>query len=86
MISYMCFPAMHQPNAVSAGKRMIIFSNRQYSSSVPSEECPMMLGDFNVHVGSRVCGDDEWWYERGPHGYLHEAGRVVVLPQYQHGH
>ena len=29
----------------------------------------MMLGDFNARVGSRVDQDDDWWYERGPHGH-----------------
>ena len=40
----------------------------------------MMLGDFNARVGSRVSGDEEWWYERGPHGHgaLNEAGRELL--------
>ena len=35
-----------------------------------------LLGDFNARVGSRVNQDDDWWYERGPHGHgvLNEAG------------
>ena len=37
-------------------------------SSIPSAECFVMLGDFNAHVGSRGV-IDEWWYERGLHGY-----------------
>ena len=38
-----------------------------------------MLGDFNAHVGFRRV-DDEWWYERGPHGYgdLNEAGEEML--------
>ncbi len=40
----------------------------------------MMLGDFNARVGSRRSEDDEWWYERGPHGHgvLNEAGRELL--------
>ena len=37
-------------------------------SSIPAEECYVMLGDFNACVGSRAVRDDEWWYERGPMG------------------
>ena len=50
---------------------------QQALSVVPSEECYVMLGDFN---GSRVSGDEEWWYERGPHGHgaLNEAGRELL--------
>ena len=38
-----------------------------------------MLGDFNARVGSRGV-IDEWWYERGPHGYgeLNEAGKELL--------
>ena len=43
--------------------------------AIPSNECYVVLGDFNALVGSRVV-DDLWWYERGPHGYgeINEAG------------
>ena len=39
-----------------------------------------MLRDFNALVGSRVSGNEEWWYERGPHehGALIEAGRELL--------
>ena len=37
-------------------------------SSIPAEECYVMLGDFNARVGSRAVRDDEWWYERAPMG------------------
>ena len=49
-------------------------------SAIPSGECYVMLGDFNARVGSRAVDDDEWWYERGPHGYgeLNEAGRDLL--------
>ena len=49
-------------------------------SSIPAEECYVMLGDFNARVGSRDVGNDVWWYERGPHGYgeLNEAGRELL--------
>ena len=48
-------------------------------SSIPSDKCFVMLGDFNARVGSRGA-DDEWWYERGPHGYgeLNEAGKELL--------
>lgn len=47
-------------------------------TSIPSDECFVMLGDFNARVGSRGV-DDEWWYERGPHGYgeLNEAAVLI---------
>ena len=49
-------------------------------SSIPSEECYVMLGDFNARVGSRSVNHDDWWYERGPHGYsvLNEAGEELL--------
>ena len=49
-------------------------------SSVPSNECYVMLGDFNARVGSRGV-DDDWWYERGPHGYgnINEAGKELLF-------
>ena len=53
---------------------------QQALSGIPSQECYVMLGDFNARVGSRVSGDDEWWYERGPHGHgvPNEAGRELL--------
>ena len=52
---------------------------QQAISEIPSTEPFVMLGDFNARVGSRV-EDDEWWYERGPHGYgdLNEAGKELL--------
>ena len=49
-------------------------------SSIPPDECFMMLGAFNCHVGSRYVDDDDWWYERGPHGYgeIIEAGKELL--------
>ena len=49
-------------------------------SCIPSEECYVMLGDFNARVGSRSVNHDDWWYERGPHGYgvLNEAGEELL--------
>ena len=48
-------------------------------SSIPSDECYVLLGDFNARVGSRGVEDD-WWCERGPHGYgdLNEAGLELL--------
>ena len=53
---------------------------QQAISAVPSEECFVMLGDFNARVGSRADQDDDWWYERGPHGHgvINEAGRELL--------
>lgn len=38
-----------------------------------------MLGDYKACVGSRGVDDDEWWYERGLHGYveLNEPGKEL---------
>ena len=49
-------------------------------SSIPSEECYVMLGEFNARVGSRAVQAGEWWYERGPNGYgeLNEAGMELL--------
>ena len=40
----------------------------------------VMLRDFNALVGSRASGNEEWWYERGPHGHgaLNETGRELL--------
>ena len=46
-------------------------------SSIPPDECFVMLGDFNACVGSRCVDDSDWWYERGPHGF-NEAGRELL--------
>ena len=48
-------------------------------SLIPCDECFVMLGDFNARVGSRGV-INEWWYERGPHGYgeLNEAGKELL--------
>ena len=40
-----------------------------FLSSVPSGEKYLLLGDFNVRVGSREYVRDQWGSERGPHGY-----------------
>ena len=49
-------------------------------SSIPAEECYVIQGDFNARVGFTAVRDDEWWYERGPHGYgeLNEAGMELL--------
>ena len=49
-------------------------------SSIPPDECFVMLGDFNARVRSRCVDDSDWWYERGPHGYgeLNEVGRELL--------
>ena len=38
--------------------------------------CVCVCVCINARVGSRAVKDDEWWYERGLHGYgeLNEAG------------
>ena len=52
---------------------------QQAVSGVPSQECYMMLGDFNARVGSRGSGD-EWLNERGPFGLgeLNDAGKEFL--------
>ena len=52
---------------------------QQALSAIPPQDCYVILGDFNARVGSRVEGD-EWWNERGPHGYgvLNDAGRELL--------
>ena len=42
--------------------------------------CCVMMGDFNVRVGSRGINDDDEWYKRGPHRYgeFNEAGRELL--------
>ena len=39
-------------------------------SSIPSQECYVLLGDLNARVGSRSETDDEWLDERGPYGHM----------------
>ena len=48
-------------------------------SLIRADECFVILGDLNTRLGSREM-NDEWWYERGPHGYgdLNEAGRELL--------
>ena len=48
-------------------------------SSIPSDECFVMLVDFNAHVGSRGV-DDEWLFERSLDGYgeLNVAGKELL--------
>ena len=48
--------------------------------SIPPDECYVIMGDFNAHVGSRGVNDDDWWYERGPHRYgeLNETRRELL--------
>ena len=52
---------------------------QQALSAIPPQDCYVILGDFNARVGSRVEGE-EWWNERGPHGYgvLNDAGRELL--------
>ena len=49
-------------------------------SSIPSEECYVLLGDFNARVGSREAVDDQWDGVRGPHGLgaCNDAGRELI--------
>ena len=80
MISYV-FSCYAPTYAASREEKDNFFDSLQQAlSAVSSEECYVMLGDFNAHVGSRVSGDEEWWNERGPygHGALNEAGRELL--------
>ena len=78
----MCFLAMPQHLLQAAREEKDKFSDilQQALLVVPSEECLVMLGYFNTCVGSRVSGNEEWWYKRGPHGHgaLNEAGRELL--------
>ena len=49
-------------------------------SEIPSDECFVVLGDFNTHVGSKVGEGDQWWGVRGPHkhGSLNEAVKELL--------
>ena len=51
-------------------------------SEIPSTKpfALVLVGNFNARVWSRVADDDEWWRERGPHGYekLNWAGKELL--------
>jgi len=57
-------------------KEQFFSSLQQVLCDIPSQECYVVLGDFNTRVGSRR-DDDEWWNVRGPHGHgdLNDAGK-----------
>ena len=66
--------------AASREDKNIFYATLQDAlSEIPSDECFVMLRDFNARVGSRDVAD-EWWHERGPHGYgdLNDAGRDLL--------
>ena len=54
-------------------------------SAILSEECYIILGDFNARVGSRTIGAVEWWYERVWRAERGWKG-VVVLPLHKRSH
>lgn len=60
-----------------SGEGQLLQFLQEVLSAIPSQECYVLLGDFNARVGSRMEDDDEWRDERGPHGLgvLNEAGR-----------
>ena len=65
--------------AATREKKDALFARLQDAILViPSDENFVVLGDFNASAGSRGV-DDEWWYERGPHGYgeLNDAEREL---------
>ena len=71
----------YAPTFAATREKDQFFDNLQAAlSSILSDECYVMMGDFNARVGSRGANDDDWWYERGPHGYgeLNEAGRELL--------
>ena len=74
---FMCCHAMHRPSLPVERKRMPSLRRfRMLSQQLPSDQSYVVLGDSNARPGARGM-DDEWWYERGPHGYgeLNDAGR-----------
>ena len=79
---YMCFLIMLQHMLLVGKIRIASLThfNKLSQLALPSEECLVMLGDFNARVGSRVNQDDDWWYERAPHGHgvLNESGRELL--------
>ena len=66
--------------AASREKNRFFNIFQQALSAIPPQDCYVILGDLNARVGSRVEGD-EWWNERGPHGYgvLNDAGGNFFL-------
>ena len=58
------------------------FAKKLFPLCIPQGDCFVLLGDFNTKIGSRQT-DDEWWHERGPHGYgeLNDAGRELLALQ-----
>ena len=60
-------------------KEQFFASLQQALSDIPSQECYVVLGDFNARVGSRR-DDDEWWNVRGPHGHgdLNDADKDLL--------
>ena len=69
------------PFAASREEKDNFYSSMQEAlTAIPSQECYVLLGDFNARVGSRMVDDDEWWDERSPHGLgiLNEAGRELL--------
>ena len=59
---------------------------QQILDKIPSREQYVILGDFNVRVGSRESEDDQWGRVHGPHGLRtlnEEAGRAIPLPSYK---
>ena len=49
-------------------------------AAIPTREKYVILGDFNVHVGSRECVGDQWGSVRGLHGYgvINDAGKELL--------
>ena len=67
--------------AASREEKDSFYSSLQEAlTAIPSQECYVLLGDFNARAGSRMKDDDEWWDERGPHGLgvLNEAGHELL--------
>ena len=69
------------PFAANREEKSAFFDTLQPAlSTVPADECYVLLGDFNARVGSRFGEGDEWWFERGPysHEVLNEARRELL--------
>ena len=69
------FAASREKKDSFYGRLQEVLSSMPY----PSQECYVLLLDFNARVGLRSECIDEWWDERGRYGYgvLNGTGRGV---------
>ena len=48
--------------------------------AIPSSDMLILLGEFNIRVGSREGSDDLWWHVREPHGVgeCNDSGKELL--------